>query len=151
MSAKRFASIRSAASLHTALPGRGAMTADTTTSWPIRARAGPGAAQVDKAAMHIGVGAFIHRFGSSLNEHVHFHVCVVAGVFKAVASGTDADADLQSSPSSVIFHPAMAIDETVVIQVQATLRRRVLRAFVGRGLLESCDAKDMLGYQHSGL
>ncbi len=30
------------------------------------------AAQVDKAALHIGAVAFIHRFGSSLNKHVHF-------------------------------------------------------------------------------
>jgi len=34
--------------------------------------------------------------------------------------------------------------------VQADLRRRILRAFVGRRLLESCDAKEMLAYQHSG-
>jgi hypothetical protein len=37
----------------------------------------PGAADVNKAAQHIGAVAFIHRFGSSLNAHVHFHVCVV--------------------------------------------------------------------------
>ena len=36
------------------------------------------------------------------------------------------------------------------LQVQATLRRRILRAFVGRGLLESLEAKEMLGYRHSG-
>ena len=35
-------------------------------------------------------------------------------------------------------------------QMQADLRRRILRAFVGRGLIESCDAKEMLAYQHSG-
>ena len=35
-------------------------------------------------------------------------------------------------------------------QVQATLRRRILRAFVGRGLLEKADVKEMLAYQHSG-
>lgn len=35
-------------------------------------------------------------------------------------------------------------------QVQTTLQKRNLRAFVARGLLESCDAKDMLAYQHSG-
>jgi hypothetical protein len=29
------------------------------------------------------------------------------------------------------------------------LRRRILRAFVGRGLLERFDAKEMLAYQHS--
>ena len=30
------------------------------------------------------------------------------------------------------------------------MRRRILRAFVGRGLIEKADAKDMLAYQHSG-
>jgi hypothetical protein len=106
----------------------------------------PGTAQLDRAALHIGAVAFIHRFGSSLNGHVHFHVCVVDGVFEEVPGDTDA----QSSPPGVIFHPASAIDETAVAQVQTDLRRRILRAFVGRGLLESCDAKEMLGYQHSG-
>jgi hypothetical protein len=96
----------------------------------------PGATQVDRAALHIGAVAFIHRFGSSLNGHVHFHVCVVDGVFEVVPG--------------IVFHPASAIDEAAVAQVQADLRRRILRAFVGRGLLESCDAKEMLAYQHSG-
>ena len=112
----------------------------------------PGAAQVNKAALHIGAVAFIHRFGSSLNQHVHFHVCVVDGVFEQVAGEGDADtdADVQASPPGVVFHPASAIDAPAVTQVQATLRKRILRAFVGRGLLERSDAKDMLGYQHSG-
>ena len=118
----------------------------------------PGAAHVDKAALHIGAVAFIRRFGSSLNEHVHFHVCVVDGMFEALAGGADAGADTdtqavadgQSAPSKVIFHPASAIDEIAVAQVQATLRTRILRAFVGRGLLESFEAKKMLGYRHSG-
>ena len=30
------------------------------------------------------------------------------------------------------------------------MRRRILRAIVGWGLLETCDAKGMLAYQHSG-
>ena len=118
----------------------------------------PGVAQVDKAAQQIGAVAFIHRFGSSLNEHVHFHVCVVDGVFVALAGGADAGvdtdtqavADGQSSPSKVIFHPASGIDEIAVAQVQATLRTRILRAFVGRGLLESFEAKEMLAYRHIG-
>ena len=112
----------------------------------------PGAANVDKTALHIGAVAFIHRFGSSLNPHVHFHVCVVDGVFEQVPGegDVDADADVQASPPGVVFHPASAIDADAVAQVQATLRKRILRAFVGRGLLESCDAKDMLAYQHSG-
>jgi hypothetical protein len=41
----------------------------------------PGVASADKAIPHIGALAFIHRFGSSLNAHVHFHVCVFYGVF----------------------------------------------------------------------
>ena len=36
-------------------------------------------------------------------------------------------------------------------QAQVRLRQRILRAFVRRGLLESFEAKEMLGYQHSGL
>ncbi|MCW2314259.1 hypothetical protein M2244_004023, partial [Rhodoferax antarcticus] len=36
------------------------------------------------AGLVAGAGAFIHRFGSSLNGHVHFHVCVVDGVFEEV-------------------------------------------------------------------
>lgn len=83
---------------------------------------------------------------------------MVDGVFEEVASGADTDADAepqavaadQSSPSTVIFHPARAIDETASAQVQATLRRRTLRAFAGRGLLESFEAKEMLAYKHSG-
>ena len=37
----------------------------------------PGAVNVDKATLHIGAVAFIHRFDSSLNQHVHLHACVV--------------------------------------------------------------------------
>jgi len=88
-------------------------------------------------AMHMGAVVFIHRFGSSLNEYVHFHVCVVDGVFEEVAG-------------SVIFHPVSGIDEATVAKMQATLRRRILRDFVGLGLLESFEAKGMLGYQYSG-
>lgn len=221
MSAKRFASIWNAASSPTALPAPAVMTAGTTTSWRILAKAvasapratrgawwrrrhtspttsfpvcrcatvpkrlryfmqrdgavlnmvlriflrviaqslqshSPGAKTVDKATLHIGAVALakpqvhIHRFGSSLNGHVHFHVCVVDGVFGEVPSEGDADAAPQSSPPGIVFHPATGIDADAVAQVKATLRRRILRAFVGQGLLESCDTKEMLAYQHSG-
>ena len=112
----------------------------------------PGAAQVDQAALHIGAVAFIHRFGSSLNGHVHFHACVVDGVFEVVARPAQADdvTDATAAPPSVIFHPVSEIDDAAVAQVQDTLRRRILRAFVGRGLLQSFEAKEMLAYAHSG-
>ena len=94
----------------------------------------PGAAQVDKAALHIGAIAFIHRFGSSLNARVHFHVCVVDGVFEAVALEGEADAQVQASSQGVVLYPATGIDQAAVAQVQATVQKRILRAFVARGL-----------------
>jgi hypothetical protein len=48
-----------------------------------------------------------------------------------------------------MFHLASAIDETTVAQVQAALRCRILRAFVGRGLLESFEVKYMPAYKHN--
>lgn len=109
----------------------------------------PCAAHANKAALHIGAVAFIHRFGSSLNEHVHFHVCVVDGMFEAVA-GEASEQGTRTTAISVMFHPAIGIDPEAVTQAQASLRRRILRAFVGRGLLEGFEAQEMLGYKHSG-
>ena len=94
-----------------------------------------GAANADKESLHIGAVAFIHRFGSSLNEHVHFHVCVVDGVFEELVGEGSADAAMQVSASGVVFHPATGIDATPVAPVQTTLQKRILRAFVARGLL----------------
>jgi hypothetical protein len=108
----------------------------------------PGATNVDKAALHIGAVAFIHRFGSSLNEHVHFHVCAVDGVFEEMAG--DADADVQACAPGVVFHPATDVYAHTVDAAQTSLRKRILRAFVGRGLLEGFEAKEMPAYRHSG-
>ena len=71
-----------------------------------------------------------------LNPHVHFHVCVVDGVFEAL-------------PKGLILQPA-EIDAQAIAQVQANVRRRILRAYVALGHLEACDAKDMAAYAHGG-
>ena len=110
----------------------------------------PGAEQVDQASLHIGAVAFIDRFGSSLNEHVHFYVCVVDGAFEEEAGDGSADAPMPVSVPGVIFDPATGIDAVTLAPVQTTMQKRILRAFVAWGLLEKCDAKDMLAYQHSG-
>lgn len=47
----------------------------------------------------------------------------------------------------MIFQPATGIDETTEAQVQTTLRVCILRAFVGRGLLKSFEAREILA-QH---
>ena len=98
------------------------------------------------ASVQIGAVAFIHRFGSSLNTHVHLHICAIDGVFEALEDTTVGPA----TPPGVVFHPASGIDEAAVAQVQAEVRTRILRAFAGRGLIERCEAKEMLAYRHSG-
>ena len=51
--------------------------------------------------------------------------CAVDGVFEEVPGQGDADADVQSSPPGIVFHPASAIDATAVAQVQPDRRRRI--------------------------
>jgi len=103
----------------------------------------PGAAKADPASLHLGAVAFIHRFGSSLNTHVHFHVCVVDGVFEALP---DVESAESINTQSVSFHTAEIDDAAITqvqAQVQANVRKRILRATVARGHLDTHDAKDM--------
>ena len=71
-----------------------------------------------------------------------------------VACEGDADADAQARAQArapgVIFHPATCVNADAVGQAQASLRQRILRAFVGRSLLEGFEAQEMLGDRHSG-
>jgi hypothetical protein len=89
------------------------------------------------AAARLGAVAFIHRFGSNLNAHLHFHCVVVDGVFDAAAGG-------------LVFHAASGLDAHAVAQVQAQVRRRLLRGFVRRGLLPGDDAQAMAQWEHGG-
>ena len=91
------------------------------------------------ATAQIGAVAFIHHFGASLNEHTHFHICVIDGVF----AGAQDD-------SPIAFFAAEPMDAPTVAAVQSTIRRRILRLFVRRGLLDGDDAKDMGAWQHDG-
>ena len=61
----------------------------------------------------------------------------------AVAGHAQADdvTDATASPPRAIFSSVSEIDETAVAQPQAALRKRILRAFAGRGLLQSFEAK----------
>jgi Putative transposase len=94
------------------------------------------------AAARLGAVAFIHRFGSALNEHLHFHCCILDGVFDA--AGTTGGA------TGVVFHAALGLDAAALRQVQPRVRQQVLRAFVRRGLLEQGDAAAMGGWDHGG-
>jgi hypothetical protein len=71
--------------------------------------------------------SFLHRFGSALNPHMHFHCCVLDGVFEA-----EAEAEPESG-GAVRFREAVGLSAQEMAAVQAQLRRRVLRGFVRRG------------------
>ena len=94
------------------------------------------------AAARIGAVAFIHRFGSSLNEHLHFHCCVIDGVFEPAVAPDDAP--------SVTFHAALELDAAAFADVQARVRTRVLRTLVKRKLIEKDDATEMRAWAHDG-
>ena len=79
---------------------------------------------------HLQALPFIHRFGASLNEHVHFHVCAVDSVLEEMAG----NADIQAAAPDIVFHPAIGIDANTVVQVTNTLRQTIQRVSVGRGL-----------------
>jgi hypothetical protein len=64
-------------------------------------------------AARLGAVAFIHRFGSALNPHLHFHCVVIDGVFDATATG------------GVIFSAATGLEANAIAQVQAQVRRRL--------------------------
>jgi hypothetical protein len=89
-------------------------------------------------AARLGAVAFIHRFGSTLNPHLHFHCVVIDGVFDAAAAG------------GVIFTAATGVDAHAIAQVQAQVRRRLLRSFMRRGLLPGDDARAMAQWEHGG-
>jgi hypothetical protein len=57
----------------------------------------------------------------------------------------------QAAPGGgVLFRPATGIDEQAIATVQATVRRRLRRGFVRRGLLPADDAQAMGQWQHGG-
>jgi hypothetical protein len=39
--------------------------------------------------LSFGAVSFLHRFGSSLNPHFHYHLCVVDGLFQGPEDDTD--------------------------------------------------------------
>jgi len=105
-----------------------------------------------KTTARIGAIAFIHRFGSSLNAHTHFHCCIVDGVFQPAAK-IDSTSDTVSAEdadkkSSVDFHAATDLDTAAIVRVQAQIRQHILRAFVRRGLISKGDRDEMLSWEH---
>ena len=86
----------------------------------------------------LGAVSFLHRFGSALNPHFHFHVVVTDGLF---SEGDD---------GAVTFHEATHLAADDVLRLQRTIQLRVLRLFRRRGLLDGDTVADMLTWQASG-
>ena len=104
-----------------------------------------------ESAARIGAVAFIHRFGSSLNAHVHFHCCVIDGVFEPSVTGDTSDDSVDATVTNgVSFHAAHQLDTLAIQAVQTRARQRILRAFVRRGLIDKDDAKEMAAWEHGG-
>jgi len=85
-----------------------------------------------------GAVAFVHRFGSYLNSHVHFHVIVTDGVFSADADDT------------AVFHPALHLDQTDYLSVQQKMRHRGLRWLLRHGHLDSEVVHTLDAPDHAG-
>ncbi|MGD8362582.1 MAG: transposase, partial [Gemmatimonadota bacterium] len=96
----------------------------------------------------MGAVSFLHRFGSSLNPHFHYHLCVVDGLFEKVEADTDPGS---AHPESRLrFHEATALTHELLQLLQHTIRSRVLRHFRRHSLLEAHEAEDMLSWDHGG-
>ena len=84
----------------------------------------------------LGAVTFVHWFGSALNGHIHFHCCVIDGVFSAEGE-------------ALRFHQAIVTREAIA-KVQAEVRERVLRLFKRRKLLSPEDVDMMRQWEHEG-
>ena len=101
------------------------------------------------ATASFGAVSFLHRFGSSLNPHYHFHLCVVDGLFEKIEGDTAQD-PATNSGTHLRFHAATALTHELLEGLQHTVRKRVLRHFRRHGLLEPHEAEDMLSWDHGG-
>jgi hypothetical protein len=86
----------------------------------------------------LGAVSFLHRFGSALNSHFHFHLVVLDGLF---SEGPD---------SSLDFHEVGEPGARDIQRLQQMVRRRVLRLFRRRELLDESSALNMLTWQAAG-
>lgn len=80
---------------------------------------------------------FVQRFGSSLNHHLHFHCCLIDGVFAADGEG-------------IRFHEAVALDEGDVAELEEVVRQRVLAVFERRAILDPETVANMRQWAHGG-
>jgi hypothetical protein len=94
------------------------------------------------AQARFGAVSFIHRFGASLNRHVHYHCCIIDGVFEPAEEAAD--------PQAVRFRADAVLTPKAVAAITEQVRVRVLRWFARSGLIEPEDVREMLAWENSG-
>jgi len=88
----------------------------------------------DSSGCRLGAVSFLQRFGSMLNLHFHFHSCVIDGLFDKEGN----------------FYPIDYLSQDDIKAVEEKVRRKVIRFFLKKGLLEEEEAMNMLSWEHSG-
>jgi hypothetical protein len=86
----------------------------------------------------LGAVAFLHRSGSSLNEHPHLHSVVTDGVFAPDENG------------KAVFFPATDLGPDTIRSLHEKLRTRILGYLERHGCLDPIDVDDMLAWDHEG-
>ena len=84
----------------------------------------------------LGAVTFVHRFGSALNGNIHFHCCIIDGLFSAEGEAVQFD--------------EAALTPEVIAGVQAQARERILRLFKRRKLLSPEVVDSMREWSHAG-
>jgi hypothetical protein len=97
-----------------------------------------GASPTAPPKARFGAVSFIHRAGSTFNEHLHYHCLVTDGLFAPAENG------------EAEFHEACGIDEARLDRLTDTLRRRILRYLVRQDLIDDQVALDMAEWDHHG-
>jgi hypothetical protein len=67
--------------------------------------------------------SFIHRFGASLNRHVHYHCCVIDGVFEPVEEADDVPQSVRFRPAAELTPEALAAHHRAGTRTGAALVR----------------------------
>ena len=80
--------------------------------------------------------SFLHRFGSALNPHPHFHLAVSDGLFAR---------EQDEQAATLRFRPAADLNPERARALTPIVQRRILRLCVRRGLLLEADSADMPG------
>jgi hypothetical protein len=81
--------------------------------------------------------------GASLNRHVHYHCCVIDGVFERADNGSRVCGAVRLRPASKLTPQTIAI-------ICEKVRVRVLRWLARSGLIDSDDVCEILPWENSG-